>query len=70
MQNKTRGSAEDNFIALLNFIVDPAVIVNEKGRFLVINDAFTDLTGIKKRTNWYGVCRLRCLKCRKQGNTP
>jgi PAS domain S-box-containing protein len=49
MQTKTRGSTEDNFIALLNFIADPAVIVDEKGRFIVVNDAFTDLTGLKKK---------------------
>ena len=48
MQTKTRGSTEDNFITLLNFIADPAVIVDEKGRFLVVNDAFTDLIGLKK----------------------
>ena len=49
MQNKTRRNAESNFITLLNFIVDPAVIVDEKGLFLVVNDAFTELTGLKKK---------------------
>jgi PAS domain S-box-containing protein len=48
MQNKTRQSAENNFIALLNFIADPVVIVYEKGLFLVVNNAFTDLTGLKE----------------------
>jgi PAS domain S-box-containing protein len=36
-------------MALLNFIVDPAVIVDGKGRFWVINDAFEDLTGLSKK---------------------
>jgi len=49
MQGKPSRSAESNFITLLNFIADPAVIVDEKGRFLVVNDAFMDLTGLKKK---------------------
>jgi len=49
MQNKPRKSNENNFIALLNFIVDPAVIVDEKGKFRVVNDAFIDLTGLSKK---------------------
>jgi PAS domain S-box-containing protein len=49
MHTKTCGSAEDNFITLLNFIADPAIIVDEKGRFIVVNDAFTDLTGLQKK---------------------
>ena len=49
MQSKPRKSAENNFITLLNFIADPAVIVDEKGRFLVVNDAFMDLTGLKQK---------------------
>jgi PAS domain S-box-containing protein len=49
MQNKPRKSNENNFMALLNFIVDPAVIVGEKGRFLIVNDAFMDLTGLSKK---------------------
>jgi len=48
MQSKPRGSTESNFITLLNFIADPAVIVDEKGLFLVVNDAFIDLIGLKK----------------------
>ena len=47
-QNKPRRNAESNFIGLLNFIADPAIIVDGKGRFLVMNDAFMDLTGLKK----------------------
>ena len=34
---------------ILNFIADPAVIIDEKGCFLVVNDAFIELTGLKKR---------------------
>ena len=49
MQSKSRGSAETNFITLLNFIADPAIIVEGKGRFLVVNDAFMHLTGLKKK---------------------
>lgn len=48
MQSKLQKSNKNNFITLLNFIVDPAVIVDEKGHFLVVNDAFTDLTGLSK----------------------
>jgi len=36
-------------MTLLNFIVDPAVIVDEKGKFCVVNDAFIDLTGLGKK---------------------
>ena len=49
MQSKPRRSTESNFITLLNFIVDPAVIVDEKGKFLIVNDAFMDLTGLSKK---------------------
>jgi PAS domain S-box-containing protein len=49
MQSKPRRSADNNFITLLNFIADPAIIVDGKGRFLVVNDAFMDLTGLRKK---------------------
>jgi PAS domain S-box-containing protein len=49
MRNTPIKSKETNFMTLLNFIVDPAVIVDEKGHFLVVNDAFTDLTGSSKK---------------------
>jgi PAS domain S-box-containing protein len=49
MQSKPRRSAENNFITLLNFIADPAIIFDGKGRFLVVNDAFMDLTGLSKK---------------------
>jgi len=48
MQNKLQKSIKNNFITLLNFIVDPAVIVDEKGKFRVVNGAFIDLTGLSK----------------------
>jgi PAS domain S-box-containing protein len=49
MQNKLQKSIKNNFITLLNFIVDPAVIVDGKGKFRVVNDAFIDLTGLSKK---------------------
>ena len=49
MRSKPRRSTENNFITLLNFIADPAIIVDGKGRFLVVNDAFMDLTGLRKK---------------------
>jgi PAS domain S-box-containing protein len=49
MRNKPRKSNENNFMTLLNFIVDPAVIVDEKGKFRVVNGAFIDLTGLSKK---------------------
>ena len=49
MQNKPRESNENNFMTLLNFIVDPAVIVDEKGHFLLVNNAFEDLTGLSNK---------------------
>ena len=49
MQSTPRESSENNFIALLNFIVDPAVIVDEKGRILLVNNAFEDSTGLSAK---------------------
>jgi len=46
MQNKPRESSENNFLALLNFIVDPAVIIDEKGHILLVNNAFESSTGL------------------------
>ena len=48
MPNKPKKHGE-NFITLLNFIADPAVIVDENGRFLVVNDALLDLSGLKAK---------------------
>jgi PAS domain S-box-containing protein len=49
MRNTPLKSNETNFITLLNFIVDPAAIVDEKGKFLIISGAFIDLTGPSKK---------------------
>jgi len=49
VQDKPRESNENNFMALLNFIVDPAVIVDKKGHFLLVNNAFEDLTGLSDK---------------------
>jgi PAS domain S-box-containing protein len=43
----------DNFITLLNFIADPAIIVDEKANFLLINNAFERVTGFKN-DEWVG----------------
>ena len=47
MPSKPRKTVQSNFIALLNFIADPAIIVDGTGRFLVVNDAFIHLIGLK-----------------------
>jgi PAS domain S-box-containing protein len=47
MQNTTAESALDNFLTLLNFIADPAAIIDEKGNFLVINQAFEKISGYR-----------------------
>jgi PAS domain S-box-containing protein len=49
MQDTPVKNSESNFITLLNFIIDPAVIVDEKGHFLVVNDAFVSLIGLKPK---------------------
>mgnify|MGYP001443643970 CR=1 FL=1 len=41
-----RTGEETNFISLLNLIVDPAVVVNEKGLLLVVNTAFETYTSL------------------------
>jgi PAS domain S-box-containing protein len=48
MQNKPRESGENKFVALLNSIIDPVVIVDEKGRILLVNNAFEGITGLSK----------------------
>ena len=53
-----RKSNEANFMALLNFIVDPAVILDEKGRFLAVNDAFVDLIGLRSKKKLIGMMFL------------
>ncbi len=37
----------ENFITLLNLVADPAVVVDEKGIFLLVNSAFENYTGLK-----------------------
>jgi PAS domain S-box-containing protein len=49
MQNKSRESSENNFISLLNFIADPAVIVDEKGCILLTNNAFEGITSLSAK---------------------
>jgi PAS domain S-box-containing protein len=49
MQNMPRKSKENSFMALLNFIADPAVIIDEKGHILLVNIALEDLTGFSKK---------------------
>src|SRR3972149_3283822 len=48
MQDTPRTSRENIFTSLLNFIADPVVVIDEKGRFLLVNMAFEGLTGLKK----------------------
>ena len=48
MQDKPQTSRENIFTALLNFIADPVVVVDEKGCFLLVNMAFEGLTGLAK----------------------
>jgi len=48
VQSKPLENSENNFLDLLNFIVDPAVIVDEKGRILLVNNAFKEITGLGK----------------------
>jgi PAS domain S-box-containing protein len=49
MQSKPRRKPENSFITLLNFIADPATIVDGKGRFLIVNEAFTNLSGLREK---------------------
>ena len=47
--NKNSQPDQDtNFMTLLNFLADPVVIVDAKGRFLWINNAFEAITGLSK----------------------
>jgi PAS domain S-box-containing protein len=45
MEKNTRQKKETDFATLSNLVIDPAVIVDAKGKFLVVNKAFGDLTG-------------------------
>jgi len=48
VRSKPLENSENNFLDLLNFIVDPAVIVDGKGRILLVNNAFEEITGLGK----------------------
>lgn len=47
MQTTAAELAIDNFLSLLNFIADPAIIIDEKGNFLLMNHAFEKISGYK-----------------------
>jgi len=49
MRNKPQKSNENNFMTILNLIVDPAVIVDEKGHLLLVNNALEEMTGLNKK---------------------
>ena len=49
MLNTPRKNKENSFMTLLNFIVDPAVILDERGCFLAVNDAFVDIIGVSEK---------------------
>ncbi|MCW4046672.1 MAG: PAS domain S-box protein [Candidatus Bathyarchaeota archaeon] len=49
MYHNRRESNDNSFMALLNFLADPTVIVDEKGVFLAVNDAVENLTGLSKK---------------------
>ncbi|MEJ5327341.1 MAG: PAS domain S-box protein [Candidatus Bathyarchaeia archaeon] len=44
---KRKYSRREKVRVLLNLLSDPAVIVDEKGHFLVVNKAFEEITGLK-----------------------
>lgn len=47
MQTTAAELALDNFLSLLNFIADPAIIIDENGNFLLMNHAFEKVTGFR-----------------------
>ena len=49
MQNNPRKSRESNFMTLLNFIADPAAVVDKKGHLLLVNNALEETTGLSKK---------------------
>ncbi len=53
MQDTNAEHAIDNFLLLLNFIADPAAIIDEKGNYLLINHAFEKVTG-HRNDEWTG----------------
>jgi PAS domain S-box-containing protein len=44
--NTKKHRSEGKAKVLLNFLSDPAVIVDEKGQFIIVNDAFEEITGL------------------------
>ena len=48
-KSKRNYSNDGEAKALLNLLSEPAVIVNEKGFLLIINDVFEEVTGLKSR---------------------
>ncbi|MCX8153854.1 MAG: PAS domain S-box protein [Candidatus Bathyarchaeota archaeon] len=48
MPHLCSGKNGSSFMELLNFLIDPTVIVDEKGNFLAVNDAIVNLTGVSK----------------------
>ncbi|MCW4019166.1 MAG: PAS domain S-box protein [Candidatus Bathyarchaeota archaeon] len=50
---KNQFREDNNFIALLNMIADPVVIVDNKGNFLLMNNSFETATGASSK-EWLG----------------
>jgi PAS domain S-box-containing protein len=48
-RNPQKDQENANFITLLNFIADPAVIVDDNGLFLAVNKAFENVTGLSRK---------------------
>jgi len=48
-RNPQKDQENANFITLLNFIADPAVIVDDNGLFLAVNKAFESATGLSRK---------------------
>lgn len=53
MRNTNTDHEADNFVTLLNFIADPAVIIDKKANFLLLNHAFEKITGYRS-DEWVG----------------
>jgi PAS domain S-box-containing protein len=53
LQNTSADHAADNFITLLNFIADPAIVIDEKANFLFMNNTFEKGTGYTSK-DWVG----------------
>ncbi|MFB3888032.1 MAG: PAS domain S-box protein [Candidatus Bathyarchaeia archaeon] len=44
-----KAAEEYNFVALMNFLADPVVVVDEKGILLLVNEAFGAITGFSEK---------------------